>query len=195
MMNKDKQLYSINVGISISFFAIIILIASIYEWSTSNSIIIINDYSSFSEKIVTINSIICGFSLTNLSVLISISDDQLVKKLEGTSILNRRNVAICKSVIYGAISIVTSIISFLNINMEIFPSTIQKIEQHIVSFGTTVEVVSLIFSIYYFLISIKLMIRLLRYIYIPKKRYSDEDLAKLKEQLNRKNNYNSNRNT
>lgn len=186
MMNKDKQSYSINVGISVLLFAVIVLIASIYEWSTSNKIIIVKDYSSFGEKIVTINSIICGFSLTNLSVLISISDDQLVKKLEGTSILNRRNVAICKSVIYGAISIVTSIISFLNINVEIFPSIVQRTEKHLISFGTTVQVVSLIFSIYYFLISIKLMIRLLRYIYIPKKRYSDEDLAKLKEQLNRK---------
>ena len=195
MMNKDKQSYSINVGISVLLFAVIVLIASIYEWSTSNKIIIVKDYSSFGEKIVTINSIICGFSLTNLSVLISISDDQLVKKLEGTSILNRRNVAICKSVIYGAISIVTSIISFLNVNVEIFPSIVQRTEKHLISFGTTVQVVSLIFSIYYFLISIKLMIRLLRYIYIPKKRYSDEDLANLKEQLNRKNNYNSNRNT
>ena len=185
MMNKDKQSYSINVGISVLLFAVIVLIASIYEWSTSNKIIIVKDYSSFGEKIVTINSIICGFSLTNLSVLISISDDQLVKKLEGTSILNRRNVAICKSVIYGAISIVTSIISFLNVNVEIFPSIVQRTEKHLISFGTTVQVVSLIFSIYYFLISIKLMIRLLRYIYIPKKRYSDEDLAKLKEQLNR----------
>ena len=45
----------------------------------------------YHTNILTINSIFSGFALTNLGILLTMSDDQLIKKLEGTDILKKRN--------------------------------------------------------------------------------------------------------
>ena len=68
-------------------------------------------------NILTINSILSGFSLTNLGILISISDAQLIKKLEGTDLLNKRNVVISYSIIFGSMSIVASLLFIFKINI------------------------------------------------------------------------------
>lgn len=132
--------------------------------------------------ILTINSILSGFSLTNLGILISISDDQLVKKLEGTDILIKRNVVISHSIIFGAISIGLSFLFVLNLNLSIL-GFMGKWLAFIKCFVFNLEIVSLCISIFYFLISIKKMIQLLSYIYVPKITYTSEKQERLKNQI------------
>ena len=55
----------------------------------------------YHTNILTINSIFSGFALTNLGILLTMSDDQLIKKLEGTDILKKRNIVIGHSIIFG----------------------------------------------------------------------------------------------
>ena len=72
----------------------------------------------YHTDILTVNSIFCGFALTNLGILLTISDDQLIKKLEGTDILQKRNSVIGHSIIFGAISIFISMFWVLKINFN-----------------------------------------------------------------------------
>ena len=58
-----------------------------------------NDIPEYHTNILTINSIFSGFALTNLGILLTMSDDQLIKKLEGTDILKKRNIVIGHSII------------------------------------------------------------------------------------------------
>ena len=135
-------------------------------------------------NILTINSILSGFSLTNLGILISISDAQLIKKLEGTDLLNKRNVVISYSIIFGSMSIVASLLFIFKINIagaSIFKNSgVLFMCKNIVY---TIEMISLLLSILYFMLSVKKMIQLLSHIYIPKKSYSKEKEEKIREQM------------
>lgn len=143
-----------------------------------------NDYHS---DILTINSIFSGFALTNLGILLSVSDDQLVKKLEGSDILLKRNVVIAHSIIFGAISIFISLVFLLNFNTILIKNIIgDHIWNYIKYFLFEVEVLTLGISILYFILSIKKMIELLSFIYVPKPKLSDEVIAELKNKLNSK---------
>lgn len=131
-------------------------------------------------NIITVNSILSGFSLTNLGVLISVSSDQLIEKLKGTDILIKRNILISYSIIFGAISIFISLLFVLNFELAINNIVIELIHE----FLFALEICSLILSIIYFLLSLRKMIQLLSYIYVPRNKYSEEKIELIKKQLN-----------
>ncbi|MFV0344223.1 MAG: hypothetical protein ACK5JH_15275 [Anaerocolumna sp.] len=147
----------------------------------------ISDSIEYHFKILTINSILSGFSLTNLGILISISGDQLIEKLKGTDILIKRNILISYSIIFGSISIFISLLFVLNIDIGIDNLSIQIFENWLF----ILEIVALFLSIIYFLIAIKKMIQLLSYIYVPKQRYTCDKIMKIKEQMDNSSNYNT----
>lgn len=64
--------------------------------------------SKYHSNILIINSIINGFALTNLVILLKISDDKIIKKLDGTDILKKRNDIIEKSIVFGMVSMCIS---------------------------------------------------------------------------------------
>lgn len=140
--------------------------------------------SEYHSDILTINSIFSGFTLTNLGILLSMTDDQLIKKLEGTDILQKRNVVMGHSIIFGAISIFISAIWVLKVNLKFITKFIGiHMFSLIKEFFFYVEILSLIISIVYFLMSIAKMIQLLSLIHVPRKRYSEEQVNKLREQI------------
>ena len=141
--------------------------------------ITVEDSVEYHFNIITINSILSGFSLTNLGILISISSDQLIKKLEGTDILIKRNVLISYSIIYGAISILISLFFVLDLRLVIKGVSISFISD----FFFTAEIVALILSVVYFLLSLRKMIQLLSYIYIPKRKYTAAKISLIKNQM------------
>lgn len=130
-------------------------------------------------KVLTVNSILSGFSLTNLGILISISSDQLIEKLKGTDILMKRNILISYSIIFGAISIFLSLLFVVNIGIENDNTIINSI----VHFLFITEIVSMFLSIIYFMLSIRKMIQLLSYIYIPQQKYTCDKIQRIKEQM------------
>lgn len=138
----------------------------------------------YHTNILTINSIFSGFALTNLGILLTMSDDQLIKKLEGTDILKKRNIVIGHSIIFGAISIFISVFWVLKINLG-FLSTIigKKYFLVIREFFFYIEIISLVISIFYFLLSVEKMIQLLNLLHIPRKRYTDKQVDELKKRI------------
>lgn len=112
------------------------------------------------------------------------SDDQLIKKLEGTDILKKRNVVIGHSIIFGAVSIFISVFWVLKVNLNFISCIIGKENFLLVKeFFFYTEILSLIISIFYFLLSVGKMIQLLNLLHIPRKKYTDDEVSKLKEQI------------
>lgn len=140
--------------------------------------------TEYHTDILTVNSIFCGFALTNLGILLSITDDQLIKKLEGTDILQKRNIVIGHSIIFGAISIFFSMFWVLRVNFSFLNKFFDKEKIDVVrEFLFYIEIFSLVVSILYFIISIRKMIELLSLIHVPRKRYTDEQVESMKRKI------------
>lgn len=180
-------IYSKNYRLNIFLFFIITLCIFLFGRFTHIYLFIINigNESDYHSNILTINSILSGFSLTNLGILISISGDQLVEKLKGTDILVKRNILISHSICFGAISIMASLLFVLNINIQKAKNFTTMFYEYLF----VVEIASLFLSIIYFLLSIKKMIQLLTYIYVPKKPYTCDKIDRLREQMKNSVNY------
>ena len=180
-MKISKYLYKKDYYVKVVIIMLIALIICLAGNLSGKYIfsVEINDPVEYHFKILTINSILSGFSLTNLGILISISGDQLVEKLKGTDILLKRNILISYSIIYGAISIFMSLLFVVNINISI--PTIAK--EYILNYFLILEMMTLFLSIIYFLLSVRKMIQLLSYIYIPKKIYTCDKIDAIRKQM------------
>lgn len=181
-----KFLYKQNYMTKILVIGLISAVLCIFSHKANYIVIPMpqNDIPEYHTNILTINSIFSGFALTNLGILLTMSDDQLIKKLEGTDILKKRNVVIGHSIIFGAISIFISVFWVLKINLSFFSMLIGK-ECFLVirEFFFYVEIISLVISIFYFLLSVEKMIQLLNLLHIPRKRYSDKQVDELRKRI------------
>jgi len=146
----------------------------------------IDEVAEYHSNILTINSIFSGFALTNLGILLTISDEQLINKLAGTDILSKRNTVIAHSIIFGTVSILISLINMLGVGREIVDILNDSFKQMILRWGFNIEILALCISVMYFIISIKKIIELLNHIYVPKRKYSGEEIKAMKEQIKNK---------
>lgn len=122
--------------------------------------------SKYHSNILIINSIINGFALTNLVILLKISDDKIIKKLDGTDILKKRNDIIEKSIVFGMVSMCISLLWILKVNFGFIPIIIgRKCFLLVKEFLFYIEVMSFGISIFYFLMSVKKIMQLLNLIY------------------------------
>ena len=176
-----KQNYSTKIVILAIFSVFLCILAHFfnYEFIYMPS----KDISEYHINILTVNSIFSGFALTNLGILLSITDDQLIKKLEGTDILQKRNIVIGHSIIFGAVSIFISMFWVLKINLNFVEAFIGERINLIKEFFYYIEIFSLVISILYFILSIKKMIELLTIIHVPRKKYTDEKVEEMKEKI------------
>ncbi len=180
-MKLSKYLYKKNYYIKVCFVLIISLLICLIGNIFHVYIFVINirDPIEYHFKILTVNSILSGFSLTNLGILISVSGDQLVEKLKGTDILLKRNTLISYSIIFGSVSIFISLLFVVNINININ----SVFSTYIGNYFFILEMLSLFISIIYFLLSVRKMIQLLSYLYVPKKIYTCDKVIKIKQQM------------
>lgn len=180
-MKLRKYLYKSNYCSKIIFLLVFSFLFCLFEnfFNCDLFTIKITDPVEYHFKILTINSILSGFSLTNLGILISITNEELVKKLAGTDILLKRNILISYSIIFGSISIITSLIFVININIK-FPALVKNF---LSDYFIILEIVSLYISIFYFLLSLRKMLQLLTYLYKPQKKYIGEKRRHLENQL------------
>lgn len=59
-----------------------------------------NKDNGFYFNIITINSVIAGFAFTNIGLLLSVSGMDIVKKVEGTDILQKKNRKLICSILF-----------------------------------------------------------------------------------------------
>lgn len=177
-----KQNYFTKVIILCIFALVLCILSDVLDYKFV--IMPESNITDYHTDILTVNSIFCGFALTNLGILLSISDDQLIKKLEGTDILQKRNIVIGHSIIFGSISIFISMFWVLKINFKFIENFIAKrIIGLLQEFFFYIEIISLLISILYFIVSIKKMIELLALLHVPKKRYSEKQVDNMKKKI------------
>lgn len=184
-----KFIYEQNYKTKLFIVCIISIILCILDHSANYVLIPMpqTNIPDYHFNILTINSILSGFALTNLGILLTISDAHIIKKLEGTDILRKRNIVIGHAIIFGAISIFISIFWVLEVNFEVLSERIGKPQFLLFQeFWFYIEILSLIISVSYFLLSAEKMIRLLNILYMPKNQYSDKKVEELKGKVFKK---------
>lgn len=181
-----KFIYKQNYAIKV---LLLVILSALMCWASNKFDYVLipmpqEQVTDYHSNILTINSIFSGFALTNLGILLSMTDDQLIKKLEGTDILKKRNIVIGHSIIFGAVSIFISIFWVFRVNFSFLKNLFgEAVYNMIKQFAFYIEIWSLIISIFYFLLSVVKMIQLVNLLHVPRKRYSQEQVDKLKEQI------------
>lgn len=181
-----KFLYKENYFCKLFLLGILAILSCIlYMWKGYEIVPMpTENIEQYHSDILTINSIFSGFALTNLGILLTISDAIIVKKLQGTDILPKRNIVIAHSIIFGLVSIMISVFFVFDFNVSFIGKYIQEdIKDFIRRWLFSVEIGALILSIAYFMLSIQKMLQILSRIYETKRTYSDEKVSNLKKQI------------
>lgn len=180
-----KQNYITKFVILFMFVVALCILSRVFGYKIIN--MSVRNSVDYHTDILTVNSIFCGFALTNLGILLTISDDQLIKKLEGTDILQKRNSVIGHSIIFGAVSIFISMFWVLKINFNFLGVILdEKLIDLLTELFFYIEIFSLLISILYFIISIKKMIELLSLLHVPRKKYSDKQIEEMRKKILKK---------
>lgn len=135
-------------------------------------------------NILKINAVFSVAALINMLLMLRTSEKKFIKKLEETDILKEKNCIIGQCIVFGSISIFISTVWSLKIQMDFVAFIIGK-ELFLVikEFLFYVESMSFIVSIFYFLLSVYKTMQLLDLLYIPKERYSSDEVRRLQKQI------------
>lgn len=136
--------------------------------------------SSFHFNLITVNALFGGFLFTNYSLLVGILDHPLIKKIEKTDIIKKRNSHILRGIICAVVSVISGIIIVL------FPAKCTLIQFIIVSFFENSEIIFMAFLIIYFLLSLYEMQKLIKVLHHSTDDKEVKEIDELKEQLKKK---------
>ncbi len=143
-----------------------------------------NDIVNYHIQVLTISSVFCGFSLTNLTLLLEVHNEKMAEKLKGTDILQKRNISISYSIMYGAISAFIAVLWVLRVNSSLINRLIGIGGVSLLKdFLFNVEIISLLLCIICFMISSKKMIELVSIIHKPQNTIPDEQVQKYREKI------------
>ena len=146
-----------------------------------------NKIVDYHMQILTISSVFCGFSLTNLTLLLEVHSESIMEKLQGTDILQKRNKSISYSIIYGAISAFISVFWVLRVNINLIELHFGKgVVNLLQGVSFYLEIVSLLLCILYFLISSKKMIELVSIINEPQTKMTADEVQAFKDRTYQK---------
>lgn len=145
--------------------------------------------------IITTASIISGFAFTNLGILISLSNTELVRKISNTSIMAKRNITLITSIIFCCISIFIALVFVLQLDKTIIEGLIESLAPYkykevlkdkIISLLYINCVIFLISGIIYFVKAIKEMSYLLLKVYEANSKFSEEDIEEARRKIGKK---------
>ena len=176
---KIKNIYDRDVKFWIVGAVMLSCIIQVLEIFVTKSPIILelsDVQNEFHMDILTVNSIFCGFELTSLGILVSLTSDDAVKKLKGTEVVYRRNKLIMISISFCTLSMMASLFFILGSDKKYFEFIHgEKIIECIFK----IELISLVFGVAFFLGTIKKMIDVLQYVYKVPRRYESGKRQKI----------------
>lgn len=151
---------------------------------------------NFNFNLITINSIIAGFSFTTLGIILGLSGSELIIKISKTNIMSDKSKIIITSIVYCCASIITSMIFVLQLHDSIIyriidiifiDQNVQLLVYNIVlELLYTICIVFLFGGLKFFLKSIREVSRLIMKIYKNKSKLSPEKVNEIKSALSRK---------
>lgn len=142
--------------------------------------------SSFHFNLITINSIFAGFLYTNYSLLLSLADKELIKKLQNTSIIDKRNSHILNGILCSIISIVAGMVIAIFWGSTDGAPSAQNTDGFATILCKNAEIIFMVFSLALFLLSIKEIHILIKAVNKNKDKLSEQQIEELKEKINTK---------
>lgn len=133
--------------------------------------------SSFHFNLITVNALFGGFLYTNYSLLVGVLEHPIIKKVEKTDIIKKRNSHILNGIICSVISVICGILIIL------FPSKCTPLQQAIVSFFENAEIIFMAFLIFYFLLSLYEMQKIIKTIHPSSNNKEIKEINELKERI------------
>lgn len=137
--------------------------------------------STFHFSLVTINSIFAGFLYTNYSLLLGLSDNEVIKRLKNSTLIEKRNKHILSGILSAVISVIVGLIIVI-IDLDV-KSTPQK---YVNDFLVEIELLYMALSIIFFLLSIKEIHVLIHAVNKSDKKMTDEQLEEIKKNISGK---------
>ena len=111
------------------------------------------------------------------SLLIGLFDNAIIKKIQGTGIIKKRNQHIMRGIIYATISVVSGLY------LVFFPQGTSCFSKAIWYFFQDAEIVFMGFLIVYFLLSLREMGALVKSVYQSGQVKTEAEIKELKEQI------------
>ncbi len=133
--------------------------------------------TSFHFNLITVNALFGGFLYTNYSLLIGILDHPIIKKVEKTDIIKKRNSHILKGIVCAVVSAVSGILIVL------FPQKCTTLQFATISFLENAEIVFMAFLILYFLLSLYEMQKIIKVIHPSSNTKEIKEIERLKERI------------
>lgn len=136
--------------------------------------------ANFHFSIITINSIFAGFLYTNYSLLLGLSDSELIKRLKSSSLIEKRNRHILSGILSAVISVIVGlIIVVLELDLKVVA------QKRINDFFVEAELLYMALAILFFLLSIKEIHVLIRTVNESQNKKSKEELEEIKKNMQR----------
>lgn len=137
----------------------------------------IGDYLDFQFNIITVSAIFAGFLYTNYSILIGISDTQIVKKISSTDLIEKRNNHILMGILNNFCSITLGLV------LIIIYSYYGGLEYSACRFLQIAEIIYMLSSILFFGLSLREMNNIIKSVFNANKVFEDDDIKKIENIL------------
>jgi len=156
------------------------LLGSIFAYNKIWCLFIVPYDASFHFSLITVNALFGGFLYTNYSLLLGLADNEVLKKVQATDIIHKRNSHILQGILYSVISVVSGLYLVLNTNHP--PKGLRAF---IDILCINVEITFMGFAILYFALSLYEMHRLINIVNTPEYKKSESEIDSLREKIKR----------
>lgn len=141
----------------------------------------------FQFNMLTISTVLIGFSFTVMGILFGFSSNELIKKLENTDYMQKNVNALMNSIAFFILSIVVSFVFVLGLNESIVNRMLQAINLNVsidkLLFLWNVSLLGVGF--WYFIKELKELSTLLQFIYKVKNKISKEQVKEFEDALDK----------
>lgn len=134
--------------------------------------------SSMHFNILSVAAVIAGFMFTTFGILVSIADNEVVRKLRKTSIIDKKSSTILTGLIYNLIAIFCALVFVLHLDSFVVGRFVSFLR-----FIVCLELVALVEGIIYLAVSVKIMYFLLKLVMDSKPDIPDEVIERVKSRI------------
>lgn len=133
--------------------------------------------ANFHFSMMTVNALFGGFLYSNYGMLVGLLDNETIQKVKGTSIMTRRNTQVLCGIVYATLSVVCGLFIAL---VGIKDGVIWKWTYY---WAVNSEVVFMIASMIFYLLSLKEMNQLVKALYKSGGHLSKSEVAAIKSKV------------
>lgn len=164
---KKKIFYELIVAIGISIF-----LGEFFQ-----AIPCMEELVNYQFNLFTVSSVFAGFSFTTLGILLGMSSEKVMERLQNTTVITNKSKKIVMSLWFFSLSCFISLAFIIGI-LVVFPLLLQRILYYL-------GILSLVLGIFYFVLSVNAMYDLVKKIYGVNLKEASRKKDKFEQELER----------